>query len=114
MKKSLLENGPKKPCPQTENVLNIGKFSQKNDFLQDLTEYSFGECSPCLTVNGDTNFLECHETFPILNTVVLRKKVFGLAARCPMIYLFLSFTFGSKNNNILQLGTMLNILTNFL
>jgi hypothetical protein len=37
------------------------------------------------------------------------KKVFGSAARCPMIYLFLSFTFGSKNNNnISQLGTMLN------
>jgi hypothetical protein len=45
--------------------LNIGKFSQKNDFLQDLIEYSFGECSPCLTVNGDINFWECHETFPI-------------------------------------------------
>ncbi len=55
----------KNRAPKLKSVLNIGKFSQKNDFLQDLIEYSFGECSPCLTVNGDINFWECHETFPI-------------------------------------------------
>jgi hypothetical protein len=95
----------KNRAPKPKSVLKIGKFSPKNDFLQDLTKYSFGECSPCLTVNGDITFWECHETFPILNTVYLEK---GFSARCPMIYLFLSFTFGSKNNNILQLGTMLH------
>jgi hypothetical protein len=32
----------------------------------------------------------------------------GSAARCLIVYTYLSFAFGSKNNNILQLGTTLN------
>jgi hypothetical protein len=99
---------PKSRAPKLKSVLNIGRFSPKNDFLWDLTEYFLWGMFTMSYCEQWYQFLGMSWNISYLKYCSTWKKVFSFSRKMPSDLFILIIHFGTKNNNILQLGTMLN------